>query len=91
MSGTWEAWNAHAPAIQAGTSSFGVNLGVALAARGGHADAVAQYIDRRLLSPELAEVHADLGNALRALGRNEEAIDAWRAAVARKPALAERT
>jgi tetratricopeptide (TPR) repeat protein len=65
-----------------------VNLGVALAARGHHADAIEHYRQALALHPELAEVHANLGNALRALGRSEEAIDAWRAAVALKPGLA---
>lgn len=61
------------------------NLGVALAARGKHAEAVESYRAALALDPALHQTRFNLGNALRALGKDDEAIAEYERALATKP------
>ena len=65
-------------------------LGIIASERGRHEYAV-QLLSRALAGPAgSAEVHYSLGNALRALGRLDEAADHYRAAIALNPDFARR-
>lgn len=65
------------------------NLGVALAERGRHTEAVREYREALLRAPAFAEAHNNLGNALVQLARLDEAIAAYRDAIEVRPAFAE--
>ncbi len=56
---------------------------------GAVADASASYQRALAISPDLAEAHSNLGEALRRMGRLSEAVAACERALVLKPELAE--
>lgn len=71
---------------QASPGAFAVwfNLGVALAEAGRHADAATAYRNALNLNASLHEAYINLGLSLEALGRPDEALEIWHAAIPRK-------
>ena len=65
------------------------NLGVALAARGRHREAIPHYREAIRGNPDFPEAHNNLGNSLVQLTRIEEAEAAYRQAIEERPGFAE--
>ena len=69
---------AHALEVNPHSAVAHYHLGLALAATGKPAEAIARYHEALTERPDFAEIHDALGNSLFALGRKNEAVDEFR-------------
>lgn len=60
-------------------------LGITLAQRSRHTEALVYFASAIERSPQLAEAHVNMGNALSQLGRREEAVEHFRKAIEIEP------
>ena len=85
-----KAWAAYQKLSGTGDSSYEIpyNLGLLLQQVGQHEESVECYRTVAEIAPEVSPALLNLGHALKAMGKDDEARQAWGRAIEADPALA---